>query len=123
MKKQVGGIESIIEIGSGSGGSTVSASYALNAGFANSATTSSYALVAANATSASYVAGVVYTTGNQTIGGLKTFENNAYFKGTIYMDGSGSSNSMVAFKQPSTLNFPGDGYSGIGAYNNNEIRF
>jgi hypothetical protein len=96
------------------------ASYAATASFVQNAQTASYV---AFAQSASFVSGAVYTTGNQSISGLKTFVNNTAFSSSILMEGSGSNNYMLAFKQPSILNYPGDGYSGVGAFLNNEMRF
>jgi hypothetical protein len=124
MKKQVGSIQSIVEIGSGSGGSTVSASYALNAGTANNATTSSYSLIAANATSASYVAGVVYISGSQTVEGAKTFNTNTFFNRHLVLEGSGSNNYSLNFRQPTgSLFYYGDGYTSIGASGIYDLRF
>jgi len=124
MKKQVGSIQSIVEIGSGSGGSTVSASYALNAGTANNATTSSYSLIAANATSASYVAGVVYISGSQTVEGAKTFNTNTFFTRHLVLEGSGSNNYSLNFRQPTgSLFYYGDGYTSIGASGIYDLRF
>jgi hypothetical protein len=108
--------------------SVLSASFASTASFVRNAqtasfvSTASFATTASFASTASFVSGAVYTTGNQTIAGGKTFTDNTTFNGIIYMDGVGSSNSMLSFKQPSTLGYPGPGYSGVGAFSNNQIQ-
>jgi hypothetical protein len=76
-----------------------------------------------NATTASYIANVVYTTGSQNISGFKTFTDRATFNNHIVMNGSGSTNYTLAFKQPSALNFYSGDYTEIGAFGGTEINF
>ena len=76
-----------------------------------------------NATTASYIANVVYTTGSQNISGFKTFTDRATFNNHIVMNGSGSTNYTLAFKQPSALNFYSGDYTEIGAFGGTEIDF
>ena len=104
----------------------VSASHAPTALSSSYAITASYALQAATAsfaTTASYIANVVYTTGSQTISGFKTFTDRTTFNNHIVMDGTGSTNYTLAFKQPSALNFYSGDYTEIGAFGGTELDF
>jgi hypothetical protein len=107
----------------------ISASYAATASFVTLAQTASFvqnaqtASYVLNAVSASFVSGAVYTTGNQTINGLKTFTDNTSFNKNAFLEGSGSTNYMLSFKQPTTLLYPGAGYTGIGAFDNYRLEF
>ena len=101
----------------GSATTATSASYALSSSYA---LTASYAQTA---TTASYLANVVYTTGSQSISGFKTFTDRTTFNNHIVMDGTGSTNYTLAFKQPSALNFYSGDYTEIGAFGGTEIDF
>jgi len=101
----------------GSSTTATSASYALSSSYA---LTASYAQ---NAVTASYLANVVYTTGSQSISGFKTFTDRTTFNNHIVMDGTGSTNYTLAFKQPSALNFYSGDYTEIAAFGGTEIDF
>ena len=120
----------------GNATTATSASYAATSSWAIdaiNATTASYVTLAQTASyvafaqSASFVSGAVYTTGNQSIDGLKTFITNTSFNNHVLLEGSGSDNYMVAWKQRtavgSALLNPGNGYTGIGAFDNYRLQF
>jgi hypothetical protein len=104
------------------------ASWALNA---INAITASYfsgsvlnAISASYAATASFIPNVVYTTGSQNISGLKTFADKTTFNNHAVLDGTGSNNYTLAFKQPSgTLSFLSSDYTEIGAFGSSQLVF
>ncbi len=96
----------------------VSSSYAATASRADNAISASFAATA------SFIANVVYTTGSQSISGLKTFTDKTTFNNHVVLDGTGSNNYTLAFKQPSsTLSFLSGDYTEIGAFGNSQLVF
>jgi hypothetical protein len=104
--------------------SFLSASISGNAATATSSSVANSATSASFASTASYVANVVYTTGSQSISGLKTFTDKTTFNNHTVLDGSGSNNYTLAFKQPSsTLSFLSGDYTEIGAFGSSQLVF
>ena len=108
---------------------STSASYSLSstsASYASASTSASYALRSVSASyteTASYVDGVVYISGSQTIVGEKTFGTNTFFNQFAVLQGSGSDNFSLAFKQASSINYYGNNHTSIAAFSNNQLYF